>query len=410
MVVAALSWSLIALFAAVPFMAVGGWSFSDAAFEALSGLTTTGLSVALNPDALSASLLLWRSLLGWIGGLATITLAVLGILSGYSKALSALKANGRVESVRSNLAYAGRHVLKAYGALTVFAMILLLIAGMGVFDALNYALNAVSLTGFPLSAAGLLGFDSRWIEAVLVFVSLLGATSVFTLIAVTNRRSAYPFAADGQFKLTVGVGLVAAALLVSGFLSLPLSFKQGVEYALFSAGSAVTTSGFSLLSPLANAAGDLSKLVLILLMLLGGSMASSAGGLKIGRVGVLIKSILSRRSTRHVHPHDGDVHFDGHAFSADEVAQIGRFTVLYLLLALAGALCLVVIGNNLGDSVFEAVAALGNSAFSSGITGPGMPLVSKLVLMALMGLGRLEILPLLAGIGLLVSAHEIRRK
>ncbi|MDO8624928.1 MAG: potassium transporter TrkG [Candidatus Diapherotrites archaeon] len=409
LVVSALGWALLALFAAVPLMSAGRLSFSSAVFEAMSALTTTGLSVVPNVDLLPQSVLLWRSLLGWIGGLATITLCVLGVLAGYSKALSALKHSGRVESVRNNLHYAVRHVFKAYGFITVLGVVLLLLAGMGILDAVNYSLNAVSLTGFSLSSAGILGFNSRFIEAIIVLLSLLGATSVFTLVAATNRKSLLPFASDGQFKWTIGIGVIAAGLLVSGFLSLPLMFKQGIEYSLFSAGSAVTTSGFSLLHPIANAAGDLAKLLLILLMLVGGSMASAAGGIKIGRLGVLIKSFFSRASGRPKSPHAGSVHFDGHEFSREEVGEIGRFVVLYLLVALAGTLLLVFVGNNLGDSVFEAVAALGNSAFSSGITNATMPLVSKMALMLLMWIGRLEILPLLAGFGLLLSMHEIRK-
>ncbi|MBS3061476.1 MAG: TrkH family potassium uptake protein [Candidatus Diapherotrites archaeon] len=410
LVISAVVFGLYTFLAAVPIMWVLRVSFSNAFFEAMSAVTTTGLSVLGNPEILPQSVLFWRSFLGWIGGIAVVLMAMIGIFSTYSRATRLLKTTNREERVKYNFRQTFASMWKTYLSLTALGIILLLLFGMGLFDAVNYSMNAISTTGFDSTLAGVAGFDSRWIESTLILLSLLGATSFFVHYAVLNKKMLDGYGEDTQFKGMLLLGIAGSLLLFSGLSSVSFSFKQAVEYSLFSAGSAVTTAGFSVVRPIASL-GEFSKLVLIGLMLIGGSAVSTAGGIKVNRVLISLRSfwdrlVLRMRGTRK----EGSVHLDHHLVSESEVGEVNQFIILYILVALAGAILLVLAGNTFDDSLFEAVSAQGNVGLSSGITHAAMPLFSKIVLVLLMWIGRLEIIPLFAGVGVLVWAATNRKE
>lgn len=397
---------LYPVISSIPFILLANSSVSNGLFESVSAFTTTGLTVFPDPEALPASLVLWRSVLAWIGGAVAVLLAILGIFALYSKAGQLLRSTGDHEQVARNLRHAAKPILKIYSFVTLVGVLLLLLAGMTLFDAVNYSMNAVSTTGFHSVSAGLLKYDHRgWIEAVLMLLAILGATSFFTHYAAFSKKYFNAYSKDSQFRLLVAISAAGAVLLFPGMSILWEGLRHGVEYALFFAVGASTTASFSLSNLLNLDQWDLSaKLVLAGLMLIGGSSASAAGGLKVERIRIFAQNLaeqfrvaVSRRKElyKKVLPQNRFDHAD--------VDEINYFFLIFFVVLALGTLVLILMGNAPINSLLEAVSSQTNSAFSTGIVNPFMPLATKATLMILMVLGRLEIIPLFAGLGLLFS-------
>ncbi len=410
LVISCVSWGVFAIFAGLPFVLIQKATFSNAFFESMSALTTTGLSVFADPSVLPKSLLIWRSLLAWIGGMGAVLLAIIGVLFAYSKAGAFLKQSGRIERIRENFSHSLTQIAKTYVLLSLLGIALLLLFGMRWLDATNYALNAISSTGFESTNGGIAGFGSRWIEATVILLSILGATSFFVHYSAFNKRLGGAFGQDSQFKAMVLLGLISSVLLFPSMQQVASSARQAVEYSLFHAGSAVSNVGFTLLAPVSSTVWpDFSLMVIIVLTLIGGSAASTAGGLKIGRMIIAVRGMWKKISEKmRGKKSAASVRFEGREVTETEIAEVNQFIVLYIICVFVGAALLVFLGAPIQQALIEAVSAQSNAAFSSGLTSASLPVASKLVLSVLMWIGRLEIIPLFAAVGLLSLIHRQR--
>lgn len=371
-----------------------GMPYLDALFEAISGVTTTGLSTLGSIEHRSATFLFARAWMQWYGGLGIVVLSV-ALLMGHQAAARRLAdplTRGETPIVAAH-AHA-RHSLIMYLALTVFGLILVWpLMGDG-FDALLHVLAAVSTGGFSSFDSSLAGMMPSAAVAVMT-ISFLGAISLplyWRTLHAGWRDGFRTFCADVELR-----AVLAGSLLVGGLL-IGLAWIRGAEmpwYHGFLMGfSAQTTTGFSSMQVSDMDAG--SKLVMIASMLVGGSVGSSAGGFKLLRLLILLRLLQMMMNRLAMPPHAvADPRLAGHKLDTDDLLQAMQVILLFFGVVGLSWLPFVLLGYEPLDALFEVVSATGTVGLSTGITRPELEPVLKGVLCFDMLAGRLEIVALL---------------
>jgi trk system potassium uptake protein TrkH len=400
---AVVAWVLLPAFGAMPFSFTGvASSPTDAYFEALSGLTTTGASVLGDPAALPRSILFWRALSQWIGGLGTImlALAMLSLLGvgGMQLYRSALP-RGERDTLELRLLEASRSIWWIYALLTALCAVLLWAAGMTPFDAVCYALSTLSTGGFSSAAGALVPARSLLVEAVLVVFMLAGAMN-FTLLWALFHGLSRPLREDPEFRYLLGVAALAAVTISAVLLLAGAAAGESLRLGLFSAVSMLTTTGFS--AGEAGAWPVALPVLFLALMMMGGSTGSTAGGLKLMRVALMLKE-GRRELGRLAYPHGVvRLHYARQAIADADLGAVWGFIIVYMLCFVLVSLGLAWFGLDLPTALAASGAALSN-------TGPGiamvagadvgyaaMPVGAKWLVALAMLLGRLELFTLLA--------------
>jgi trk system potassium uptake protein len=366
-------------------LAAEGLSPLDAWFESVSGVTTTGLSLVPNPELRSDAFLFTRAWMQWFGGLGIVVLS-LALAFGRTEDMRRLAdAGADEESLAEGTRIHARRAFTIYVLLTVAGLLLVLPTDLPPFDAVIHTLAAISTGGFGGVSDSLAGFG-RGAHLALLAVSLLGALPLF-LYYRAWRSGPASLRFDPELRaLIIAVALVTVLLWWLGGLS-PAD-------ALLQAGSAQTTTGFATV--------DLSELdpaakgVLILSMATGGGVGSTAGGIKLLRLLILIRmiqlAVMRVQLPRHavVQPAVGDRTLDGL-----QIEHALVLILLFVLLVLGSWMVFLVAGYPALDALFEVVSATATVGLSVGITGPDLEPGLKLLLSLNMLAGRLEIVALL---------------
>jgi trk system potassium uptake protein TrkH len=372
-----------------------GVPFVDALFEAVSGVTTTGLSTLTGIEMHSTTLLFTRAWMQWYGGLGFVVLSV-ALLMGHQAAARRLSdPAGSGETLVATARTHARHSLMVYVALTLVGLALVwALTGNG-FMALLQVLSAVSTGGFSSYPDSLAGLASRPPAVAVMLIAFLGAVSLplYWRAAHAGRRTGLGvLLSDVELR-----GLLAAALVI-GILLSGLGWLQGRElswYHGFMMGvSAQTTTGFTTMSITEMDAA--SKVVMIVSMLLGGSVGSSAGGFKLLRLLILLRllQLMIRRTGMPMHA-VAEPYLGGRKLESDDVLRALQLIILFIGLVVVSWLPFVVMGYDPLDALFEVVSASGTVGLSSGITRPGLEPLLKGVLCFDMLAGRLEIIAIL---------------
>jgi trk system potassium uptake protein TrkH len=389
MVLASMSMIVISFVGVIPFL----WNVNplDALFESVSGFTTTGLTT-LNPETLPFSLVFWRSLTQWAGGLGVLVIFLYlvnspGISSYYGRKPDADEAKKRTFI---------RKAMLIYGAITFTGFILLLLAGLGGFDSLATSLSSVSTGGFSTRNASIAAYDSIWVEIVVMFLMIAGATS-FLLIEGMTRGKFRDYIKSAETRL-FWILIIIFSFLVSFAI---FDMNQPARNALFLTVSALTTGGFTTLGTYTG----LSMLLLLVLMIIGGYSASTAGGMKLARAGIIGKSFpwIGKKVTL---PQEAIVplKYDERVVRDTEVTTVAIFVAIYVLFLFGSAVILTFMGHPPLESLFQAASAQGNVGLSA-IPMDAINPAGKLLLMAEMILGRLEIFPVLGFLYVLVKTR-----
>lgn len=384
LVVTAFSYLLFALVGALPFLAQV--SFLNGLFEALSGFTTTGLTV-VDVTQLPKTLLFFRAYSQWIGGAGIIVLSLAILLRSGGAALRLYASESRQENIMGSVIATARVVLRVYLILTAVTFVAFWVARMSPFEALLHALSTISTGGFSPFPDSIGHYQSTAIHLVTVLFMWMGATS-FPLWHRARREGIRRFTSDGQFRyllLFSGLGCLVFFLSFGPFV-------RSIAPGLFQSVSALTTTGFNTVSQSGLSAG--AKLATIVLMIIGGATGSTAGGIKLFRLIVLF-SVLRWLLLRPLLPEGATVpvKYGETEIDSQGLRFIAGFALLYLLVLILAALILMFSGYGFADSLFEAASAQGTVGLSVGVTSPTMPTVAKLVLMLEMWVGRLEIVP-----------------
>jgi len=393
MVSAAIIWPLFVAVAAIPFMSAGHITYINAYFETMSAVTTTGLSV-ISPivGTMPLSLIFWRTFIAWIGGIGIVVLALTGILKSYTHSVKLAEAEGRDERIRPNIINTLKEIWVIYVGFTIFGILLLMATGMPTWHAINYSMNAISTTGNVSNANGLIEFNSVWTHMALGVIMVLGAISFAVHDKFFRKKQILAYLQSTDVKLLLFIIVIATLLMAS---------QIGLKNALFHAISGITDGGFNTVPETVIAQWPaFTKLIMILIMSIGGSVGSTAGGFKLIRFWIILKSLYWKLKESIL---PMDAYFQrkiaGVIVNDENISMIVFFALLYLLFLLIGTLVLTLYGYTMVNSLFEVASAQGNAGISCGITQYEMAFGPKIMLIINMWVGRLEIIPILSILG-----------
>ncbi|MFO8113302.1 MAG: TrkH family potassium uptake protein [Desulfosalsimonadaceae bacterium] len=395
-------WLLSSLIGALPYIIWGGpFTLTNAWFESVSGFTTTGSSILTDIEALPLGLLLWRSMTHWIGGIGIIVfMLAVTPKSGqvamilYKKEISSLAA----ENFRYRTQKTFQILLIVYVGLTVLETLCLMLAGMGVFDAVTHAFATIATGGFSPRNSSLAYFNSPLIESiVIVFMVLSGIHFALIYLAITDNIK--------KIWKSVIVRYYLAALVV-GSLLVSINIWGGIydtlwgalRYGVFQVVSLGTSTGFATADT--NIWPGFAKLILIFFSLQCACAGSTSGGIKVDRAVVLWKSILSHFS-KLKHPSAViAIKLDRTVIEPSVVEAGVLYIVIYLCVVFISSAILAFMGVDIMSAFSGSVAAMGNVGPGFGSVGSfsnfGMlPEAGKWILSVVMLLGRLEIFGLL---------------
>lgn len=405
-------WIVMSFFGALPYLISGAIpSLTNAFFETVSGYTTTGASILIDIESVSKGILFWRSLTQWIGGMGIIVLAlaILPFLGIGGMQLFVAEAPGITpDKLQPRIQETAKRLWFIYFGLTVSEAVLLYIAGMTPYDAINHSLTTMATGGFSTMNASLAG-QSPAIQYIVIIFMFLAGTS-FTLTYLALKRNFKKIIRNEEFVVyflfTVAITIIVTVTLL---VVTDGDFESSFRDSLFQVVSIITTTGF-VSADYTSWAPFLSVLFFILLFV-GGSAGSTAGGVKVIRHVVLFKNSFLELK-RQLHPSAViPVRISGKAIEQNIVFNVLAFIMIYILVFLVGVTLLA--SMNIGfDTAFGAVAtSLGNVGPGIGEVGPvdnfsGMPTGGKWLLAILMLLGRLELFTVL----MLLSPHFWKKR
>lgn len=405
-VIVTLIWILFSLVGMLPYLFSGAIpSVTNAFFETMSGFTTTGASILNDIEAHPKSILYWRSLTQWIGGLGiiVISLALLPIFGFSGTQLFSAEATGPTkDKIHPKMSETAKRLLAIYVGLTALEFILLKIAGMGWFDALNHSFTTMATGGFSTKQASVGYWDSPLIQYIIILFMLAAGVN-FSLFYYLLKHKWGKIINNNEFKFYLVVVfvftvLISISILPFGSISDFYQIEEFIRKALFMVSSTITTTGYAtsdymMMKPVV-------WLLVIILMLIGASAGSTAGGIKLIRVFLIVKYAYYEFK-RIIHPHAVfPVKYNEHIVREDIITKVLSFVMLYFLIILGGAVILSFSGMGFLESLSGVITCISDVGPGLGSIGPAysfseLPNFSKWFLSFVMMVGRLEIFTVL---------------
>jgi len=399
MAIVAATWLLIAHLGAIPYVWAGLGPI-DALFESMSGFTTTGATVFTDFTAYGRGIFFWRALTQWIGGLGVVALfvAVLPRLAIGGRELFFAEAAGPTdEKLTPQLRQTAIALWRLYIALTLAEVIALALAGMPLFDAVCHAFTTMAAGGFSPHPQSIAGYGSAAIDwIVIVFMFAAGANFAVQYRAARGSRVA--LVQDEEFRAYAGIVFMATAAVFVFLLSNGLGATEALRHAGFQVVSILTTTGYASVD--FQLWSDQAKIILLVLMFIGGCAGSAAGGPKVVRH-VLMARLTLRELRRTLHPRSVlPVKLGGRVVPEHILRDVQVFMLFYLLAFAVGTAIVVALGEDLMTGITSSIACLGNIGPGFNTVGPmasyaELHPVSKIVLTLEMWIGRLEVMTVL---------------
>lgn len=398
-VIVATVWVVYSLFGMLPFWLSGALpSITDAWYETMAGFTTTGSTVFTDVTAQSHSILLWRSLMQWIGGMGIIVLSVailpmfgLGGMQLYSAEVTGVS----YEKLSPRIADTAKHMWVTYILLTVSEGVLLWLFGMGGFDAVCHSMSTISTGGFATHNDSVIAFSPaiQWI--ILVYMLLSGIN--FTQLIYAFRGKPLRLIQDEETRWYICACLAGGIILAVGLL-IYTGMWSSIRIGLFTSIATITSTGF--------VAADymiwpsVLWVLVFFLMFTGGASGSTAGGMKWVRLAIFAKSAVAEIKRR-IHPNAViPVRFNGHTLREQTTSNIMAFMFFYILIIVLATIVFCGCGVGFDESLGIAVSMIGNVGVSIGQWGSSgcyaaLPAVAKWTATFVMLIGRLEIFTVL---------------
>lgn len=395
-------WLTMSLTGTLPYVLSGSIpSFTDAFFETLSGYSTTGASILTDIESLDKGILMWRSLTQWIGGMGIIvlTVAIIPMLGIGGMQLFMAEAPGITpDKFKPRIADTAKRLWLIYLGLTVVETILLWVGEMNFYDAVNHALTTMATGGFSTKNTSIAHYHSAYIHyVIIVFMFLAGTNFTLTYFGLHGKLKKVWENEEFRSYLLYTLGFSVLVAIIVYYIS-DESFERSFRDALFQVVSVVTTTGF--------VTADYTNwthfvlVIFFMLMFVGGSAGSTAGGVKVVRHIVLLKnSLLELR--RQMHPHAViPVRLNKKAIDKDITSNVLAFLIIYFLVFASGSIIVATFNVDFLTSIGAVATCLGNIGPGIGTVGPidnfaHLPAASKWVLSFLMLLGRLELFTVL---------------
>ncbi|NMA67570.1 MAG: TrkH family potassium uptake protein [Clostridiaceae bacterium] len=400
--IVSIGWIMVSIFGTLPFIISGAIpSFLDAFFECVSGFTTTGSSILKEVESLPKGILFWRSSTNWLGGMGVLVLTLAILPKAGATAFQIMKAESpgpNPDKLVPKISQTAQILYSIYLGLTAILVILLIIAGMPVYDSFIHALGTAATGGFSNMNLSVGAYNNTFIEIIIsVFMFIFGIN--FTLHYYALKGNIKSIFKDEEFRFYSGVVIISIILITINLTGIVFnSIGESLRHASFQVSSVITTTGYSTYD--FNLWPTFSKSILVLLMFIGASAGSTGGGMKCIRFVVVLKTI-KRELKKVIHPRSvhtvkiGGRNLDEGVLSgvtAYFFSFFSIFVIAILLISLDGKdlittfTSVVTTINNIGPGLGQ-VGSLGNFADFSGF--------SKLVFSVVMLFGRLEIFPVM---------------
>lgn len=405
--IASLAWLLVSLVGSFPFQYYGV-GFLDSYFESMSGYTTSGLTLFQDVEELPRSLLFWRAFIQWIGGIGVVTLFLAVLMQKGTVTARFYAAETAAERISPSISKTIVYIWKVYIVYTVIGIALYYMVGMNLFDAVAHTFTALATAGFSTRNASIGAYESLPVELVSLLLMFLGGTS-FLILYKLLRREKTDFWNNPELRAYVGFISIASLFITINLVLNGYEAVEAVRRAIFHSVSAITTTGFSTAD--LSAWPDFSKAILFFLMISGGSMGSTAGGLKILRSLVLLKlsyyemvrALIPERAVLSIKVREKVLEYE-------EVLRVASFFFLYTAIVFVSGLLITTFGYDFLGALFTVASAQGNVGLISvpSVFWFSTPALTKIILIVNMWIGRLEIFPALALLGSI--AMTLRRE
>jgi len=398
MAIVAVGWTAVGLFGALPFYFGSGFeSFTDAVFESVSGFTTTGASILTNIEAVSKGLLFWRSFIQWLGGMGIIVLSVailpfLGV--GGMQLYKAEVPSPVPDKLKPRIRDTAMILWKVYALISLAQIVMLLLGGMSLYDALCHTFTTMPTGGFSTKNASIAHYDSVYFDSVFIFFMLMAGIN-FSLHYQLLKGKPLAFWRDAECRFFLGtVLLLIMVVSINLYGSVYVTIGKALRYGAFQVVSIITTTGY--------ATADyerwpaMSQLILLASMFIGASAGSTGGGMKCLRI-LLCFKYCYRELFCLIHPRAvTPIKISGKAVPDDVMRSVVGFLALYTGLFALSAVALAGLGVDFTTSFAAVAACLGNIGPGFGLVGPVenyalIPPLGKWLLIWCMLLGRLEI-------------------
>jgi trk system potassium uptake protein TrkH len=400
--IVALGWLAAGIFGALPYLFCGVFdSFINAFFESVSGFTTTGASVLEEIEPLPHSILFWRSLTQWLGGMGIIVLsiAILPFLRvGGMQLYKAEVPTVIVDKLKPRISETAKTLWKVYVLISALEVFLLSAGGMSFFDSLCHTFTTIATGGFSTKNASIAHFNSAYFDFIIIVFMLLAGIN-FCLHYRFLKGDIKGFFKNPELKFFLAMVAIFTLMVVFNIHGQFSSIFKSIRYGLFQVCSIITTTGY------ATANFDnwpaFSKIILLICMFLGASAGSTAGGMKCMRVIVLLKYGY-QELFKIIHPHAvTQVKLGKNPIPLDVISGVVGFFILYIALFILFSILLAAMGMDFISSIAAVASTMGNVGPGLGLVGPIknydiVPYFGKWILILSMLLGRLEIYTLLA--------------
>ncbi len=405
-VIVTLTWLLFSLLGMLPFLFSGSIaSIPDAFFETMSGFTTTGASILNNIEELPFSILYWRSMTHWIGGLGiiVISMALLPIFGFSGMQIFSAEATGPTkDKIHPKISETAKRLLAIYIILTLSEIFFLRIAGMTWFDAVCHSFGTIATGGFSTKQASIGHYNSPFIEYIIIFFMIFSGVN-FALYYFLVKFKVYKVWKNEELRI-----FLVLVLIFSVFLMLSqINFKENLSWVLieeyirnglFVTCATISTTGFVTVDY--NLWPPFTWYFIIILMLIGSSAGSTAGGMKVVRV-LLVFKYTYYEFKRFIHPNAVfPVRYNQHVVGDEVIARVLAFALLYFIIIFAGSTLLSISGLGYIESFSGMITCLSDVGPGLGNIGPAynfshLPDISKWFLSIIMLIGRLEIFTVL---------------
>lgn len=399
-----LTWIIFSLFGSFPYM-ISGYitNFTNAYFETISGFTTTGCSIIDDVEVLPHGLLFWRTMTQWIGGLGIVffTIAIIPSLVGGNVKVFSAEATGPIRAkMHPRLGTTAKWIWSIYSMLTIGCGVCYYLAGMGLFDCLNYAMTTTATGGFSTHNASTGYFHNPYIDYTAILFMFLSGTSFTLLYTTLFKGRIKQFFKNSEFRFYVIIVLIATTIITL-FLINDNGYKvaDAIRVSLFQVTSFITTTG--IFNDDAAKWHHTTWVVLSICMFLGACSGSTSGGFKSIRA-VMVLTILKNEIKRILHPRAVlPVKVNGNNIPYSSQVTLLAFLTAYMFLCLFTYFCMILMGVDSTNSITIALSCAGNVGPTLGLEiGPTMSwnILSdgvKWLLSGLMLMGRLEIFTVL---------------
>jgi trk system potassium uptake protein TrkH len=397
----AIIWFSCAAIGALPFTLGAGMHYIDSLFEAMSGWTCTGLTLIPVPETMPATILFWRSFMQWLGGIGMVAFTISVLARSSLTNARCVRRGGEGGPFIPSLISTGKEMWQIYVVLSLGSLLLILLTGVPLWDAVNLAMSAISTGGFTTHAAGIAFYQNPLLEFALVPVMLAGSLP-FMIYYLLYTRKRWTLFQDSQARLIAGLVALGTVSII-----IDLTYLTGEDpltafrHALFMSVSAITTTGFQNVS--LQLWASVSVILLIMLMAIGGASGSASGGIKAYRVllgyhGLIwwLKRIFV--SPKIIVPFEYQGQVIANTVAENEVRNNMLVIMLYFLTVSIATVVTLHFSTIFFEStavIFELVSAMSNVGITTGFVSPEMPYVAKWVFLLVMWIGRLEIVPVL---------------